>query len=271
MLPLLRIDLSLLVFLSQLFLRLLLIRRCPTSFGKFLNKTVNLDGSPKLGDDATPTAAVQSRGVDEATTTVASETAAEEAEAAEPMSSATEPSAPKLVEKRPRGRPRTKPLTDSAPSKKNLTARNRKAPLMESTLEKVAEEADEGDSTNRDQENRSASSASPATKTSGAAAISIPEKAEPKKKKRKLLGPNAPTLFDGGEDEGERVPPSAVVPAPAAAVKRPAAKIGGAGAKAMGKGPVAGRFGAGVKNAFAGAAFSPLKKERRGVAASFLA
>ncbi|KAK3295042.1 uncharacterized protein B0H64DRAFT_200795 [Chaetomium fimeti] len=254
------------------------------SITPFLNKTHNPDGSPKPTDnDTTPTAAVQSRRAEEATTAeptaeepAAEEPAAEEQTPEEPAaveSSATKPaSATKLVEKRPRGRPRTKPLSDSSPSKKNLTARNRKAPRVESTLDKVTEEAEEGDSsTNQDQENRAANNASPAAKptsTSVAASLSsIPEKAEPKKKKRKLLGANPSTLFDGGEDEGEKVKPTATA---AATTKRPpSAKA--AGAKASGKGPSAARFGAGVKNAFAGASFSPLKKERRGVAASFLA
>jgi hypothetical protein len=237
------------------------------SITPFLSKTVNLDGSPKAAaNDGTPTAPPQFRGASEDPVT----TTATEPTAPEPPSSAAKPtSTTKLVEKRPRGRPRTKPLSDSSPSNKNLTARNRKAPRVESTLENVAEEPDEGEaeaegesSTNLDQENRAAAAA---------AAAVIPEKPEPKKKKRKLLGANQPTLFEEGEDEGERVKPIAAaaadaVPAAAAAVKRPAKAAGGTK-----KPPVAGRFGAGVKNAFAGASFSPLKRDRRGVAASFLA
>ncbi|KAH6842514.1 hypothetical protein B0I37DRAFT_345584 [Chaetomium sp. MPI-CAGE-AT-0009] len=252
------------------------------SITPFLNKTHNPDGSPKPTGDDTPTAAVQSRGTEETATTeqaaeepATEEPAAEEPAAEEPAAveySATEPaSTTKLVEKRPRGRPRAKPLSDSSPSKKNLTAKNRKAPRVESTLDKVTEEAEEGDSsTNQDQENRATNNASPgpAAKPTTANVGSVPEKAEPKKKKRKLLGANPSTLFDGGEDEGEKVKPTAA--ASAAAAKRPPTTKAG-GAKAMGKGPSAARFGAGVKNAFAGASFSPLKKERRGVAASFLA
>ena len=233
------------------------------SITPFLNKTHNPDGSPKPTDnDTTPTAAVQFRGAEETTST---EPAPEEPAAVE--SSAVKPaSAVKLTEKRPRGRPRTKPLNDTSPSTKNLTVRNRKAPRVESTLDKVSEEAEEGDSsTNQDQENLPANNAGPEPTT--ASLSSVPEKAEPKKKKRKLLGANPSTLFDGAEDEGEKVNPTAA--AAPAAKRPPIAKAGGA--KAAGKGPAAARFGAGVKNAFAGASFSPLKKERRGVAASFLA
>ncbi|KAL2132369.1 hypothetical protein VTI74DRAFT_3910 [Chaetomium olivicolor] len=245
------------------------------SITPFLNKTVNLDDASKPAKDtSTPTAPVQFRGAEEATTATA---IPEEPTPA--LSSATRPSAPKLIEKRPRGRPRKEPLSDSGPSKKNLTARKAKAPRLEPTLEKVAEEPDDGDDNNNDQdghddsathdqENRStslnSSGSAPTTKTTSLA--SIPEKAGPKKKKRKLLGANASTLFDGEEDEGEKVKPAAVV---AAGVKRAVvSKVGGAagGMKTMGK---MGRVG-GVKNAFAGAAFSPLKRDRRGVGASFL-
>ncbi|KAH6617322.1 hypothetical protein F5144DRAFT_586168 [Chaetomium tenue] len=242
------------------------------SITPFLNKTHNPDGSPKpAGEEATPTPAVQFRGAEE---TAPVEPAPEEplpkATAAVESSAVKPASAVKLVEKRPRGRPRTKPLNDASPSTKNLTARNRKAPRVESTLDKVTEEAEEGNSsTNQDQENRPANNADaePAVKSTTDAAIDLPEKVEPKKKKRKLLGANPSTLFDEAEDEGEKVKPAATAAPPA---KRPPVTKAG-GAKAMGKGPSAARFGAGVKNAFGGASFSPLKKERRGVAASFLA
>lgn len=251
------------------------------SITPFLNKTVNVDESPKpAAEDATPTAAVQSRGAKQAAAVEATEGVGEEP--ATGVASAPEPPATALVEKRPRGRPRTKPLSDSSPSTKNLTAASRKATRVESTLEKVTEEQDETDSsTNQDQENRSSSSAGsePPTKTTTTATTittatttsGVPEKVEPKKKKRKLLGANPTTLFDGGEDEGERVKPIATAVNAAAAAKRPVAgKVGGV--KAIAKGPVAAaRFGAGVKNAFGGTTFSPLKREKRGVAASFLA
>ncbi|ROV89636.1 hypothetical protein VSDG_08089 [Cytospora chrysosperma] len=83
-----------------------------------------------------------------------------------------------------------------------------------------------------------------------------------KKKKRKLLGTTAKgTLFDQDEDAGEgQAAAAAPTVAAAAGIKRkPKASTQ--------KGPVT----ALAKTAFAGKAFSPLKRERRGVGASFLA
>ncbi|KAK4099992.1 hypothetical protein N658DRAFT_473921 [Parathielavia hyrcaniae] len=269
------------------------------SITPFLNKTTNLDGSPKPSgdDDATPSRPVQFHGAEHAATTTTPAAVAPEEPPTAPSSAAkpTTTTSAKLVEKRPRGRPRTKPLSDSVASKTNLAAPKRKAPRVEPTLANVAEEPDdEGDSANHDQENLCLSGASvtaKSTSTSNAAAavasalssVVAPEKAEPKKKKRKLLGTNTSTLFDGAEDEGERVKPAADAAAAAgptaaatAAVgvkKRAPVKVGlgGAGAGGAGNGAAAGRFGAGVKNAFAGTTFSPLKRDRRGVGASFLA
>lgn len=79
---------------------------------------------------------------------------------------------------------------------------------------------------------------------------------EPKKKKRKLLGGPKSTLFD--DEEGEPAVAAAKKPAPGGKVSMaPARKLGAVGA---------------VKRAaFAGKGFSPLKRDRRGVNASFLA
>ncbi|KAH8671148.1 hypothetical protein BX600DRAFT_239902 [Xylariales sp. PMI_506] len=80
---------------------------------------------------------------------------------------------------------------------------------------------------------------------------------ETKKKKRKVLG-STKTLFD--DDEAEAVP------------VRKTGKVqlggggGGGGANVRARQPLGG-----VRNAFAGSSFSPLKRERRGVGASFLA
>lgn len=86
---------------------------------------------------------------------------------------------------------------------------------------------------------------------------------EPKKKKRKLHGITAKgTIFDQDEDAGEAVAP--VPTAATAAVKRkPVALKSGAR-----KGPVSALARTG---AFGEKTFSPLKKDRRGVGASFLA
>lgn len=89
------------------------------------------------------------------------------------------------------------------------------------------------------------------------------ENPEPKKKKRKLLGANTKgTLFDKDEDAGEVL--AAVPTAATAAVKRKPAGL----KNAAKKGPVASLSRTG---AFGGKTFSPLKRDRRGVNASFLA
>ncbi|KAI1179282.1 hypothetical protein F4777DRAFT_535099 [Nemania sp. FL0916] len=95
----------------------------------------------------------------------------------------------------------------------------------------------------------------------------------PKKKKRKVLG-STKTLFD--EDDGGEAPalaaPTAAITA-AAAAKPAKIKLGNASGNVKRvKAPLGG--GGGQKNAFAGSgsvSFSPLKRDRRGVGASFLA
>ncbi|KAL2264976.1 hypothetical protein VTJ83DRAFT_7486 [Remersonia thermophila] len=284
------------------------------SITPFLNKTANnLDALPEEG---TPTAAVHpSRAAaaaaataaaasasEEATTTVAGESTTEEAAApettsSEPAAAAAGTAAPKLVEKRPRGRPRIRPLTDTSASAKNLTTKAKAKPAAapgraESSLDRVAEDAEEEeDSASHEPENRASASAAaaaaaadssgadPASETADTAEAAetdtVPPLEKPKKKKRKLLGAVNPpaTLFDGGEDEGERVLSSAVAGSAVSAAAAAKAKTA-AGAKMAGKAGVGARFGPGVKSAFAGVggkSFSPLKRERRGVAASFLA
>ncbi|KAK5661639.1 hypothetical protein OQA88_9739 [Cercophora sp. LCS_1] len=219
----------------------------PSTLGKsefsitpFLNKTINIsDESMKIGADeatrAVPT--LQLRSEEDTTTAVDAEpTATEVTVDDEPAPAASKP------EKKPRANSKAKVLSDAPSSRKNLTSRSSKSSLTESTLEKVAEEPDEED---EGQENRSMESA--VAKTAEAKG-----EAEPKKKKRKLLGAsNKPSLFD--EDEGERV---------TVTKKPPKAVLGGPKAKVM--------MG-GARSAFAGASFSPLKRDKRGVGASFLA
>ncbi|KXX74422.1 hypothetical protein MMYC01_208887 [Madurella mycetomatis] len=245
------------------------------SITPFLNKTVNLnDASPKpTGDDATPVP--QSRS---ATTTADSDpttttTTTEEPAAPEPSATKSAAAGNAAVEKKPRGRPHTKPLTDSSPSKKNLTARPpRKAPRAEHTLEKVDEEpdGDSNDSAGQDQENRTVDNSATTTLTDKADKPAAPEL---KKKKRKLLGSNTSTLFDN-DDEGERVKASSSVAAAASVTSSSSsksAKTGEAGgSKPLGK-TVAGRaVMGGAKNAFgAGKTFSPLKRDRRGLGLAF--
>ncbi|KAK3902230.1 hypothetical protein C8A05DRAFT_34070 [Staphylotrichum tortipilum] len=252
------------------------------SITPFLNKTVNLDASPKPGDATTTTATTitsatppsaapfQFRGADPTT---------DQPTASPTTNTPATTTKPKPTKRAP-GRPRTKPLAPSSPSKTNTLPVRARKPASTTALEKVTEEAEDGDV---EQENRSVSIPGSAGKSLSAVAaaavaslkaevgVQAPAKQEPKKKRRKLGGGgnNQSVLFGGEEDEGERVKP--VVPAAAAAGgavggKRGVVKMGGvAGAAAKGKGVGA------VKNAFLGAGFSPLKRDRRGVAASFLA
>ncbi|KAK1827303.1 hypothetical protein QBC39DRAFT_362034 [Podospora conica] len=212
------------------------VEKSTFSITPFLNKTMNLSETSKVGDDATRTAPILKLHGGETTTTVPVP------EDSEPSMDSPEPEAaePELpAEKKPRTKVLKRPLGDGA-AKKNPAARGRKVSAQESSLEQVAEEPDE---VSLGQENRSGESAT--------AAVAEPE---PKKKKRKILGAsNKPSLLFE-DDEGEKVAPA----------KRPPKSASLAGVRA--KAPLGG-----IKNAFAGASFSPLKRDRRGVGASFLA
>ncbi|CAK7219631.1 hypothetical protein SCUCBS95973_003881 [Sporothrix curviconia] len=202
-----------------------------------------------------------------------------------------------------RGRPpKDKVLVDAPISKKNMKVQPTTAEggldaadadLFKKTTvdpakpaETVVEEpvADE-------QENRPIAAAKPAVtmkvKKTVAAATSTGAKfaaeAEPKKKKRKILGAGSKTVFDEDDEDDEdgmdredgalarpaKPMASAAAPAGGAAAKR-AVKTLGAGrttAAGAGKRTMLG----GMRNAFGGGGFSPLKRDRRGVNASFLA
>ncbi|RWA03637.1 hypothetical protein EKO27_g11468 [Xylaria grammica] len=177
---------------------------------------------------------------------------------AEPATTAPlEVEKPQMVPKA-RGRPK-KALADAPSAKKNAIAQKapKKTLKSKSSLEKVPEVAE---SEQQEINNEVSKDPEPAEKTTTVKFNLVPSQDEgndssqngeiPKKKKRKVLG-STKTLFD--EDDGK---------APAA---RKPAKIQ-LGAKRT-KAPL------GVqKNAFAGtASFSPLKRDRRGVGASFLA
>lgn len=126
-----------------------------------------------------------------------------------------------------------------------------------STLEQVTEEdGDENEDPVPQVLHTKAEEAKPKALKHSKAQLKVVEEIEPKKKKRKLVG-GAKTLFD--EDDGE-------------ATKRPA-KITLGPARLLGKGGLAGpkgglKGGLGSASGFGG--FSPLKKDRRGVGASFL-
>ncbi|KAI0451171.1 hypothetical protein F5B21DRAFT_507464 [Xylaria acuta] len=163
---------------------------------------------------------------------------------------------PQVVSKA-RGRPK-KILGDAPSAKKNALAQKAPKKILKSksSLGKVTEAAEPGQQENHTEPRET----EPAEKTATVKFNLVPSHEEsndsslngevPKKKKRKVLG-STKTLFD--EDDGE-----------AQAIKKPA-KIP-LGAKRT-KAPLGTKI-----NAFAGvASFSPLKRDRRGVGASFLA
>ncbi|KAJ8123441.1 hypothetical protein ONZ43_g611 [Nemania bipapillata] len=157
-----------------------------------------------------------------------------------------------------RGRPK-KVLGDAPSAKKNALAKKpaKKILKTKSSLEVVSEAVESGEG----EKDADAREGEPAEKTTTVKFnLAVPQDESinsslngeiPKKKKRKVLG-STKTLFD--EDDGEV--PAARKPAKAQlGVKRTKAPLGG-----------------GQKNAFAGTkSFSPLKRDRRGVGASFLA
>ncbi|RYO90845.1 hypothetical protein DL764_008383 [Monosporascus ibericus] len=169
-----------------------------------------------------------------------------------------------------RGRPK-KILGDAPSAKKNAqpsAAAKKTVKASKPSLEKVSEEAAEAEDSNEEEDpSKKLQDAAEKTKTikfdvaqnEASAAPSINGE-QPKKKKRKVLG-STKTLF--AEEEGEEAP------APVVVRKQGKVQLGG-GAKGLSKAPLAARramFAAG-----AGAStFSPLKRDRRGVGASFLA
>lgn len=175
---------------------------------------------------------------------------------------ATKSKTTETAQKKPRGRPKAQALKESSPNTNVPSAANtRTSPRSKSaSLEKVVEEPEDPA---RSEKEKSAPNAA-ATGTVDTGNVSL-ENPEPKKKKRKLLGTtNKGTLFDKDEDAGE----GEIATAP-----KTAAAAGGGKRKPVGlktsvqKGPVS----ALAKGAFGGKAFSPLKRDRRGVNASFLA
>lgn len=177
---------------------------------------------------------------------------------AEPTAALPDTDKPQMAPK-VRGRPK-KVLGDAPSAKKNTLPQ--KAPKKklkpESGLEMVSEEAEpehlETSGTTEDIERveKTATVKFNLAEPQEGGNDSVPNVEIPKKKKRKVLG-STKTLFD--EDDAE-----------APAVRKPAkVALGGKRAKA----PLG---GGGQVNAFAGSkTFSPLKRDRRGVGASFLA
>lgn len=243
------------------------------SITPFLNRT-------KALDDSTEDVEADESYVPEPKGTVPSPANAEEPSQpnvdAEAESAAPEPAAKPA---KARGRPR-KVLGEISTA--NTTKRPRakaddknKATKQDSILEKVDEEPIQdaenvapSPASEKEPENEEAAAEKPkpakkapvrklkpsAKQSAEDAAAAVFAEPEPKKKKRKLLGGPNKTLFD--DDEGD-------VPAKPA----PAGKVALGGARKLGAG---GALGV-KRDAFAGKTFSPLKRDRRGVHASFLA
>ncbi|KAI0853237.1 hypothetical protein F5Y00DRAFT_225824 [Daldinia vernicosa] len=227
------------------------------SITPFLNRTKSIiEDTPKT-DEGTPNASVTVTTEPEAAepTTVASEGTAAKVAREETTSPAPAESEKPQPSTKSRGRPK-KVLGEAPSAKKNAQPISKKSVKTKSSLEKVVEESDE-----KAQENQR-DAIEPAEKTTTVKFnFSLPQEENtssgvngdlPKKKKRKVLG-STKTLFD--EEEGE-----------APSTRKPS-KVQLGGKRALSKAVL------GVqKSAFAGAtSFSPLKRDRRGVGASFLA
>lgn len=266
------------------------------SITPFLNKTINV-GDASAQDASTPSAPPPA--VAEPAEAALDEE--EQESPANPEPSAEEEPAPATktkqpVGKKPRGRP-PRALSETSPNTKNTksgTATTKTAARISPVLENVPEEAKDDEETCSNQENQPVSasikttipklkrapSVEPANTKSGVHTIlpdlDVTSNPEPKKKKRKLLGASNPTttIFEE-EDEGEKVK---VLPSITAAPVEGEGATAGQEKKVTKRPPVAKSAAAkkgilgGVKNSFAagGKTFSPLKRERRGVGASFL-
>ncbi|PNY26926.1 Uncharacterized protein TCAP_03146 [Tolypocladium capitatum] len=193
------------------------------------------------GDSTAPSEVVPEPETQEPVPETAPEEPAPKAKAKTKAKTKTE-TAPKTAP-RPHDRLRAKALAEATPAQTNkaISKAASTTSLQSKTMEMAAEV-----SVTADQEN--------VTVTASRKAPAIQPKAaegEVKKKRRKLLGAANQTLFD--DDEGEAASKPAK-PAEVAPGKRVRTQLGG-----------------GVRNAFAGSSFSPLKRARRGVNASFLA
>lgn len=190
-------------------------------------------------------------------------------ESAKSLAKALKASKPKTAapgQKKARGRPKAQVPAEASSNKASAST----AAPSKSALDKVPEEVENASTetlpiiTKKTLEPKAKPASTSATVSSADTRAASFDNPEPKKKKRKLLGTTAKgTLFDQDEDAGESQAAAAAPTVAAAGHKR---KPVGLKASTQ-KGPVS----ALSKTAFAGKAFSPLKRERRGVGASFLA
>ncbi|KAK8056470.1 hypothetical protein PG993_001697 [Apiospora rasikravindrae] len=229
-----------------------------------MDSTGDLDDDDELGD----TSIIPQQFANNPGARTASVLVPDEDESAHSSAEPTEAAPAEAQEPQPavksRGRPK-KALADAPSARKNSQPRAKTALKKGSKAAKLAQVAEESEAPGSQE--KVADTAAEKTQ-SGKVNFTMPEdadasstnvskggepKEEPKKKKRKVLG-STKTLFD--EEEGEEEDGDAPVKAP----------------KAKLKGVLKGkRQPPGVRNAFAGKSFSPLKRERRGVGASFLA
>ncbi|RGP78770.1 hypothetical protein FLONG3_3134 [Fusarium longipes] len=149
-----------------------------------------------------------------------------------------------------RGRPR-KALDEAPTTKKNMPVQAKKKAKTTKGSEKLAAVSEEVETGEAEAEPSAKPKKIPGLlKTNTAPALSKfgVDDADARKKKRKVLGGGNKTLFD--DDEAEPLPNPAKIQMGAG--RRLKTTLGG------------------PRSAFGGAAFSPLKKDRRGVGASFL-
>lgn len=227
------------------------------SITPFLKRTRNLsdESLEEASDEAGPDATF----ADQEGGTGPSETAAEpeiggdspgpavKTKAAAPKRKVQSKAAPKAAPK-PRGRPRTKGLAEASPAQVNKASSKMKcaaAGKPRVTLDTLTEVP-------AAEEQENASGKAPGLQSKGL-------EGDAKKKKRKLLG--TATLLDNedellGNGDGETTAAKVAAKLGLAPGKKPRLQLGGGGD---------------TRNAFAGAAFSPLKRDRRGANASFLA
>ncbi|KAI8960995.1 hypothetical protein F5Y11DRAFT_328081 [Daldinia sp. FL1419] len=227
------------------------------SITPFLNRTKSImEDTPKADEETLDNSFAAATIEREATEPMPEVPEAAEAEVAREQTNSPAPSEGEKPKPSSKSRGRPKKVLGEAPSaKKNAQPVSKKSTKTKGSLEKVVEESDE-----KVQEDE-CDAAEPAEKTANVKFnIGLPQDEStsvgingevPKKKKRKVLG-STKTLFD--EEEGE---------APA----RKPSKVQLGGKRAVNKALL------GVqKSAFAGqASFSPLKKDRKGTGASFMA
>jgi len=225
------------------------------SITPFLNRTVSV--APETPDTETEPEALGNRQQQ-----VAAE-ATTEATREQPASSQVDPSPTIAFKARGKKKaagsapaPDNKVLGEAKASNKNKKAPMKKSRLL-STLESVNEE--EGDENEVPNTVPAAAKEAPIVFKAGQVQLKNTDGEDngPKKKKRKLLG-GGKTLFD--EEDGE-------------ATKRPA-KVSLGPPRLLGKGGLGGSKGGlkgGINTVSGFGGFSPLKKDRRGVGASFLA